>query len=529
MVVGFVNLGAAPIRCLNRSSFLCKASHEPYQPLLRRSRVWIKPKAPSQVKYPDEVTRQITAAISVTTEALPGSQVALSITVTKEDCSSAWNKVLRKLGKEVDVSGFRKGKAPQQIIVNMLGRNNVKAEACQELMEKCVDKALKEYDIQSIGQARFEDDESAQRIVDQFEPDQDLSFRVRIDVWPDVKFTGPYEGLEVEATEVPIDEDLVDQSLQELRKRESFTVLAPEGSTAQVGQVAISSLVGYYRKEDGSKGERLPDIAGGEDIEVILEEKQYMPGFIEGLIGMKVGETRTIPVQFPEQSAKVELRGVNALFDVTINALKDKVLPELNDEFAKKATESETLEDLKKVIKARLGIETEAATTQNVNTAIENALLELVETELPDTLVENQMQSKFATMMTEFKSKGMSDDQVKKLVTKDNYEMYKKTSGKTVERRLKINLAFTKIAKEQGLESSEDEIQDQMEVIKAELKAEEFDEKRVREHIAGELERDKVLAFLKESWKVTMVPPKEEEDSKQEDAKVPIETTAVAG
>ena len=467
--------------------------------------------------------------VTVTTEPLPNSQVALNIVASKEECTSAWNKVLKNLSKQANVSGFRKGHVPKQILINMVGRDAIKSEACQELIERSVKKALKDTEICAIGQARFIDKESADRMMGAYEPEKEISFQVKIDVWPIVHFKKHVddEGIEVEAVEVGVEDGLVDKALNELRKRESFTVVAPEGATAEMGKVVVASMVGWFEEEDGSKGQRLPDVAEGGNLEVNMQEGQYMPGFVEGLVGMKVGDTRTIPVQFPEQLQNPALRGKKAIFDVTLNALKDRVLPELDDGFVKKSTQNDTVEELKRDVRSRLGEETEKATEKNIEKAIEDMLVDLVEVELPETLVENETQSRFATMMTDFKTKGMSNEQVKSMVTKENYEKYKKTASKNVLRRLTINMAISKIANDNNLNATEEEIQGQMDLIKAELKGEEIDEQRARDHVQGQLERAKVMDFLKKSWKINMVPEKKDEKAEKKEDNV-AQTAAAA-
>jgi trigger factor len=448
-------------------------------------------------------------AVSVKTEALPNSRMSLEISVGAEECSAAWNSVLGELTKRANISGFRKGKAPKQLIINHYGRQTIEASACEEVIEKGVQAALTSEGINAIGQAVLDEGEDdISKVIAAYKPDQPLSFRVKIDVWPVPKFTGPYENLEITAEEVILDDSIIDDALQELRRKEAFSVLSPDGTKAAIGQIVIADMRGYYRNDDNSKGDPLPDIAEGEKVEIKMKEGQYMSGFVEGIVGMDVGETRSVSVQFPEANARPELAGIKAIFDVTVHAIKDEVLPELDDEFAKRSTSSSTLEELRDSLRSRVGEETENATNSNVNRAIEDALAEITEVTLPETMVEERVKNKFAKMLSDFKEKGMSEDQVKAMVTKENYELYRKRALKNVERSLIVNFAITKIAGELQLTAPEDEVEGQMELIRAEMRGEEMDEAKIKDQVIAQLERDMVLAHIKKSANITFTKPK---------------------
>eukprot|EP00178_Gracilaria_changii_P015868 TRINITY_DN445_c0_g2_i1.p1 TRINITY_DN445_c0_g2~~TRINITY_DN445_c0_g2_i1.p1 ORF type:complete len:539 (+),score=107.20 TRINITY_DN445_c0_g2_i1:4391-6007(+) len=449
--------------------------------------------------------------LSIKTAQLPKSQVSLEISVGKEECSAAWDSIVKELSKKSQIQGFRKGTAPKQLVINQYGKDRVMASACEEVIEKSIQKALKDSGIHAIGQAEVDGDGGIESVIASYDPQSPLTFKVKIDVWPEASFISSYENLEIEAEESAFDESLVEKALENLRQKEAFSVLAPEGTKAELGKLLVADLVGYYRNEDGSKGEKLPEIADGNSIEINMIEGKFMAGFVEGLIGAEVGETREVNVEFPVTNARPELAGVKAIFSVTIHAIKDVVLPELNDDFACQVSEEKSLEDFRKTIRDRLDTESEAAQEKNINTAIDNELAELVQVDLPESLVENQVKNKFATMLTSFKEKGMSDEQVKAMVTKENYELYKKRAQGNVEKSLRINFAVSRIAKDQNLEVDKKTVEDQMELVRAELKGEEMDEAKVRDQIEAQLERELVLAHIKKTAKISLVPKKAEE------------------
>lgn len=451
--------------------------------------------------------------LSVKSATLPNSQVGLEISVGSEECSAAWNSVVKELVKRAKIDGFRPGGAPRQMVINQYGKQTIKASACEEVIEKSIQKALKDAGVQAIGQAEIDNEGGVDSVIAAYDPKSPLTFKVKIDVWPDAKFSEPYENMQIEAEEAAFEESLVDKALQELRQKESFTVLAGEGTKASLGQVLAGDLVGYYRNEDGTKGDKLPDIADGQAIEINMTEGKFMPGFVEGLVGVAVGETRDVNVEFPQANPRPELAGVKAVFEVTVHAVKDVLLPELNDDFAKQVSEDKTIEGLRQTIRERLNTESESAQEKHINDAIDTKLSSIVEVVLPESLVENQVKNKFANMLASFKDKGMSDDQVKAMVTKENFDLYKGRSRGNVEKTLRVNFAVSQIAKEKNLEISKEEVENQMDLVRAELKGKEMEEDKIRDQIEAQLERDLVLKLIKETATISIVPKKVEEEN----------------
>ncbi len=465
--------------------------------------------------------------LSVKKETLPKSQVGLEISVEAEDCQAAWDSAIREISKKVTVDGFRKGKVPKKIIEAQYNPT-LRATACENLIEKSIQKALKEADLNAIGQAQFTADSAVEDMLMKFNPKSDFTFKVTVDVWPKTTFKESYDALKVEAEEVPFDDSLIDEAMEELRKKESFSVLAGEDATAELGKLCVIDLVGWYENEDGSKGDELPDIADGNSLEVTLEQGKFFPGFIEGILGAKVGELRTVNIQFPENTPRKELAGRKAIFDVTISGIKDIVLPEIDDIFVQRVSECLTVEELRQQIRERLDTESENAQNANINSAIEDRLAEIVDVELPETLIENQVQKNFANMMAGFQKNGMSSEQVKAMVTKENFELYKQRGKPRAEKSLRVNFAVSQVAKELGLELNPEEVEGQMSLARAEAKGEELDEAVLKDQIEGQLERDLVLKTLKETATITIVPKKEEEEAETETKKAETAAPAAA-
>lgn len=451
------------------------------------------------------------AELSVSTSPLPNSRLGLEITAGPEECSAAWTSVLTELSKRCKIDGFRKGKAPQALVINQYGKSTIAASACEEVIEKSIQKALDKEGVSAIGQAVLDDACKIDDVIAAYAPEKSITFKVMVDVWPVAELTGDYTGLNVTADRAPFDESVVVETLEGLQRKEAFTVLSPEGTKAEIGKVCIANMVGFYRKEDGKRGEALPDIASGDMIEIKMQIGQYMPGFVEGIVGMECGDMRAVNVEFPVQSSRPELAGQKAVFDVTLHAVKDEVLPDLDDDFAKNMTESPTLEALKDTIRERMSVESANKTKANVDRALEDALVAITKVELPETMVENRIKDKFANFLSDMKSNGMTDTQVKALVTKENYDLYKERARANVERALTANFAIQAIAEKEkvanGISVSNQEVDDQLLLIRGELKNDQEysdNEESYRDKVRAQLEKDAVLAFLKESATVTL-------------------------
>lgn len=451
-------------------------------------------------------------AVSVKSEPLPKSQMGLEISVDAEECQAAWNKAIREISKSITVDGFRKGKVPKQIIESRYA-GVLKSTACEKLVETSVEKALKETDFRAIGQVSFSEENAVADMLEIFSPTSELSFKVAIDVWPECTFSSSYEGLEISAEDVPFDETIVTNALEELRKKESFSVISPEGSTADYGNLCVIDMTGYYEKEDGTKGEPLPSLAQGDNIEVSMERGKFFAGFVEGLLGASTGETREVHIEFPAQNPNPQLAGHKAVFDVTINAIKDVVMPDLDDEFAQKVSENDTMEQLRAQIKERLDTESDVARGKNVDKAFEDKLAEIVQVDLPETLLEEQMKKNFANMMAGFSNQGMSSDQIKAMVTKENFELYKERGLDKAVKALKVNFAMTEIAKVFDIKASEEEVQAQIELAKIQAKGEPLDEEAVKDQVESQLERNMVLGKLKETATISYFAPLTEQDT----------------
>lgn len=248
-----------------------------------------------------------------TLERLPESAVKVVITAPGSATQAAYDKACNELSKTVQIPGFRKGaKVPPAVLEQAMsakgGRYALKAQAIAQLLAELIEPALKdEHGLEPIGQPALET--PAEEMAKDFKPGEDLDLVVKCDVWPDIEWKKvegkdkPYMGLKGRYTRKPYDETKFNKALTDLKER--YASLEPIDDTnheLQMGDACVVNMDGFMATDDGKKGEPLPNAASGDRVEVIMGTGRYMTGLVEGLVGAKVGETKTVTVTFPTVS-----------------------------------------------------------------------------------------------------------------------------------------------------------------------------------------------------------------------------------
>jgi len=442
-------------------------------------------------------------------EQLGNSSVRLSVTIPGAVTQKCYKEAIEKLSSEVTVKGFRKGtKIPDSAVIAGVGAPRVQSEALYTLTEQPLKEAIENAGIQQIGQAELLQDTT--ELMEAFSPGQDLQMVVKLDVWPKLKFTGEYTGLEVEVEELPVEEGRHEAALLSLRQKHMVLTDTAEEYEAQLGDSCIVNMKGYLMNEDGSKGEELPQLAKGDEIEVVLETGKYTEGLIEGLVGAQAGQTVDVKLVLPGRFAKNELSGANTIFSVEVLAVKKRALPQLDDEFASNVKDGWTIDMLLAEVDKVVREDVDERQKELRNKALEEALLEVVDVEIPETMVVQQARDKFAMMMTEMKEQeDKSEEEIKALITPENFNRYKEVVRGSITRTLKASLALNVIADEKGLQVPKLEIDDQVDLLRneAKIRNEEFDEELVRDKIEATIQRRMVLEYIAEKSTINLTPP----------------------
>ncbi len=437
--------------------------------------------------------------MKVTQEKLPASQIGLEIEISPDMSKQVYERVVQRFTREANIPGFRKGKVPRHILIQRLGAMRLKATALEDLVQDGLKEALKQENIEAIGNYQLRS--SFDELIEQYEPGKALTFSAAVDVQPEVTLKA-YTGLTLQAEEVTYDASRVDTVLEDYRKRMA-TLVPVEGRAAQVGDVAVVDYEGRYKNDAGD----LEDVPGGsaQDFQVDLGEGRFIEGFIDGIVGMSAGETKEISVKFPADYPQEAIAGRDALFSVTLKEIKEKELPELDDDFAQDVSEFETLAELRESLEKRYREEAENKTRGNKEQAVLNALVECVEAELPETLVLREVDYMLTQTAMQLSNQGMD---IKQLFNQDTIPQLRERSRPEAILRLKRTLALGEVAKKESLEVDAAAVDARVKEVLEQYKGQEqeIDADQLRAVTEEDLLKEKILTWLIEKSTVELVP-----------------------
>lgn len=448
-------------------------------------------------------------------EKLPDSCVRVTLEIPGSATKAAYEKVCTELSKTIDLPGFRKGsRIPPQVLEQAMskkgGKLALKTQAINTLLSDLIESALKEeHGLEPIGQPYLET--AAEELSSSFVPGDDFEMAVKCDVWPDIQWMKPegakdpekpYIGMKGTYTRKPFDKFKMDQALLDLRERYAeLETIEDNEYELKMGDSCKINMVGYMANADGGKGEKLPDAASGDNVEVVLGEGRYMTGLVEGLVGAKVSDTNEVTVTFPDALRDKALAGKTAIFDVTVLEAQKRTLPEVTDEFANKVRAGLTAEALKDELQKAVDSEDAKEYVPARNAALAKALAQVMDVEVPDTLVTNQARDKFALMMSDMRSNGVADEEIKKQISPENFLKYKNIVKDDIIADFKVSMATDEIARIENIDVDDYQVEEQMEAIKKEAAESEgeMDEAGIRSRVEATIQRQSVMDFLAEN------------------------------
>ncbi len=461
--------------------------------------------------------------MKVTQEKLPASQIGLEIEVTPEMSQQAYEKTLQEFTRSVNIPGFRRGKVPRQVLIQRFGSARIKAAVVEDLIQSSLKTALEQEKIDALG--NFELRSSFDELVNQFEPGSSLTFSAAVDVPPDVKLT-QYTGLTVQAEEVKEDPERVDRVLEDYQKR-SATLVPVEDRAAEAGDLATVDFKGHLVAEEGEEAAEIPG-GSAEDFQIELTEGKFIEGFVDGIIGMKPGETKEISVEFPEGYPQADLAGKPATFSITMKELKARELPELDDDFAQEVSEFETLAALRESLEARFKEEAERKTKDNKQEALLSELINYIEVELPETLIKREVDYSITQTAMQLSQQGMD---IKSTFTQEVVSMLREQARPEAIKRLKRTMALGEIAKAQSIKVEAPEVDAKVKEFLENQPSEDIDVDRLRGVVEDDLLKDKILDWLEQNNTIELVPEgslkTEPEAEEEEDIEAVAEPEAV--
>jgi len=391
----------------------------------------------------------------------------------------------------------------------MFGEDNIKL-MCGNLMSSAIQDQCETTGLMFVGRGRIMDFH-----VNSFTPGKPHVIDVECDLWPTIIYGGEagYKGLRVTVVKDLLDTEKMEKIKLNIRERYQVLQSRPEGYVSSQGDVVVVNMRGFERTASGEKGEPLPSVASGDKVEVLLTPGKFMPGMVESLVGSSVGETKRIEVTFPVRptGAGAALSGKQAIFDIEVLDVKSRTLPEWNEQLAASIRDGMTLDQLNdEVMKAM-----EGDTNSNIevarNDALAAALLNITSiSKLPESLVEENTQSRFQAMLSDFKEQGSTDEEIQDMMTPEKYAKYKELSRKNVEKIVLLGMTFRDIAEKEKVVVSNEEIQAQLDAlaVQSKQKGEPMpDIQRAREEIENVLLRKKVFNTIASFAEITYVDP----------------------
>lgn len=447
-------------------------------------------------------------ALKVKTDPRPSSRLAVEVEVPADRCQASYDSALAKLSRTVNLPGFRKGKVPKAVLLQQIGPMRIRATALESLVDQVWREAIKQEAIESLGQPDLTED--FDKLLESFQPGEALTLCLETDVAPSPKLKNT-KGLKAEAEPVTFDPSRIDELIEQSRKQLA-TLVPIENRPAAQGDVAVVSFKGSF-SDDGS------EIEGGsaDSMDVELEDGQMIPGFIEGIIGMAIGDEKTVVCQFPDDYSNEEARGRKASFEINVKDLKTRELPDLDDAFAKQASDKETLAELRSDLEERLKDDAERRHRSNRQSALLQSLVKELEVELPETLIQEEVRNLVEQTASQFAQQGMD---VKSTFTPDLVRSLMEASREEAETNLRSNLALQALASAEDLKLEDKEIETKVKEVKRELSQEKnIDPQRLRQAVSDDLLRDKLLDWLEENSTVTEKAAESEPASKKPEAK----------
>jgi trigger factor len=370
---------------------------------------------------------------------LPESRVRVEAEVASDEVERRLQQAARELGRQMKIPGFRKGKVPPPVVISRLGRVAVLDEALRSSLAAWYDDAINDAGIDPVGDPQLD-------VGDLPEEGQPLSFSIEVGVLPAAEL-GEYKGVEVGRREVEVDPAKIDEEVETLRER--VATLETVERPAATGDHVVMDFLG---KVDGEPFE------GGEarDQSLELGSGQLIEGFEDQLIGAQAGEERTVNVTFPERHRT--LGGKAATFDVTVKEVKEKRVPELDDDFAVESAGFDSLQDLRDDISGRLAEADQREVDREFEEAVLDAVVAEAKIEVPHHLIHERAHQLWHQMVHAFERQGLSKEAYMQLAGKENEEELVHDAEPEAEQAIRRDAVLTAVIAAEQIEPSDDEI-----------------------------------------------------------------------
>lgn len=427
--------------------------------------------------------------MSTTVEKIASNKVKLSFDIDSAKFDEAMGKAYLKVRNQVTIPGFRKGKAPRKMIENMYGEGVFYDEAFELIFDEVYGPAVDENKIEVVDRPEIE--------IQEIGAGKNLKFTCEVFVKPDVTL-GEYKGVSVKKETTVVTDVEVDARVEEERNKQATEIQVEDRAVAEGDTVNLD----YAGTVDGVA------FAGGtaQDQTLKIGSGSFIPGFEEQMIGMNIGEEKDLQVTFPEKYHAEELAGKAAVFHVKVNSITETQLPALDDDFAKDISEFDTLEEYKADIRAKLEAQAAERDNNNFTNAVIEKVLENATVEIPEAMIERQIDSMMRDFEYRLMGNGLKLDDFLKYTGADMKAFRENYRGQA-EKSVKAHLVLEAIEKAEAIDATQEQIDKQLEAFAAQTgkTVEEFKASLSEsdiEYFKADAIRDNCVKFLADNAKI---------------------------
>ena len=415
------------------------------------------------------------------------NEVRLSFTVEAEKFEEAMKKVYSKTAKYFNIPGFRKGKAPMQLVERQYGSEIFYEDAFNELAPEIYDEAIKENNIEAVSKPDID--------ISQMEKGKELIFTATVQTKPEVKL-GEYKGIEIKKIEYNVSDEEINHELGHMQERNSRLV-SVEDRAVEEGDITVIDFEGFV---DGIAFE------GGkaENHELEIGSKTFIPGFEDQIIGMKIDEEKDINVKFPEEYFSKDLAGKDAIFKVKLHEIKKKELPQLDDEFAKDVSEFDTLEELKKSIKERIEEENKNKAKYETEEEAIKTVCDNTKIDIPSGMIELEIDNMVKDMEGRLSYQGLKLEQYLQMIGKTESEMRKEFEEQAA-RSVKSRLVLEAIATAEATVPNDEEVTEKIKEMAKQYNRDEkelLENEQLKSYLADSMKTEKAIDFIVKNAKI---------------------------
>ncbi len=426
--------------------------------------------------------------MSLQVEKLEKNMAKLTIEAGADELEKAIEKAYQKQKNQISIPGFRKGKVPRQMVEKMYGKEVFYEEAANLLIPDAYDKALDECEEDIVSSPKIE--------VVQIEAGKPFIFTATVAIKPEVKL-GKYKGVKVDKIDTAVTDEEIDEEINKERENNARTITV-EDRPVKDGDMTSLDFEGFVDGEafEGGKGEDYP---------LTIGSGAFIPGFEEQLVGAEIGKEVEVKVTFPEDYQAEHLQGKEAVFKCTVKEIKEKELPELDDEFASEVSEFETLAEYRENVKKNLTEKKEKDAKNAKEGAAIKAVVEASEMEIPEPMLESQQRQMVDEFAQRITMQGLSMEQYFQFTGTNYQQMVEQVKPQALE-RIKSRLVLEAVVKAENIEVSEEdyekELETMAEVYQMELaKVKDLMGEREKKNIMEDLAVRKAAEFITDNAK----------------------------